>query len=47
MEVLNPGLADLLKKTSLARVGPADLDDAVARIFDLVREALDGAKTMG
>jgi phosphate transport system protein len=43
VEVLNPKLADLLAETSLTRVGLEDLDGAVLRIFDLVREALDGA----
>jgi phosphate transport system protein len=43
VKVLNPEFADFLVETSPGRVGLADLDGAVLRIFHLVQEALDGA----
>jgi phosphate transport system protein len=43
MEVLKLESADSLDEASSGPLGLEDLDDAVVRIFNLVREALDGA----
>lgn len=43
MKVLNPGMPAYVFDAPVGHVGLADLDGVVLRMFELVREALDGA----